>query len=731
MPVKRVVKFFEELKRRNVFRVGIAYVVAAWLVIQVVETIFPAFGFGDAAVRTAVIVLAIGFPLSLILSWVYELTPEGLKLDKDIDRSGPALPRAGRKLDRAIIVALALALGYFAIDKFVIDPARDAAREERVTERARTEGFIDSFGQNSLAVLPFVNMSNDADNEYFSDGVAEEVLNLLAKIPDLRVISRSSSFSFRGKDIDIPTIAEQLNVALVLEGSVRRYGNQVRITAQLIEARSDTHLWSETYQRELVDIFAIQDEISAAIVESLRDKIDLGVEESPRTTATADTEAHDAYLRGRYLLAQREIDGAAHEFEKAIALEPDYSLAHAQLAIAYWLQGLDTKAPVHVEKAMALDPTIAEAHAAAGVLSWNGEDFQGALRHLEKAIQINPSYADAYTWMANILEFSLGRYAEAYAMRKKVVQLDPLSLPGRVNHVVTLITTGRLTEADRELEKLASLAPAEYAAHRGLRLSQGGHWAEFALGLLDALLIRPDSGRFRFALGYQLAVIGLEEEALAGREDAAPDLLRLLGKPRQAVTAAEASLAEDPVSLGNRTEVGLALASAGEFARAQPYLEESWQEYGSKIVHVGFSADHAAALTAVRRAAGQEDNVADLLAAIRDHVRRCEEAGIATSEVESPDYEDGLAGFLAGDDRRGLALIARAVEDGYFISPGEAYLQSLYEHPDFAAVREMQETRQARERERFLAIVCAGNPYAAVWQPAAGTCERFAAEDGN
>jgi TolB-like protein/Tfp pilus assembly protein PilF len=725
-----MVQFFEELKRRNVIRVGIAYVVTSWLVVQVVETIFPAFGFGDAAIRTAVVVLAIGFPLVLIFAWLFQLTPEGLKLDKDIDRSQPVPHHTGRKLDRAIIVVLAIALGYFAIDKFVIDPARDAAREVEIAERAQTEAIIGSFGDNSLAVLPFVNMSNDVENEYFSDGVAEEVLNLLAKIPDLRVISRSSSFSFRGKDIDIPSIAEQLNVALVLEGSVRRYGDQVRITAQLIEARSDRHLWSETYERELVDVFAIQDEISAAIVESLKDTINLQVDEAPRTTAV-NTEAHDAYLRGQYLLALRNVTGAAREFEKAISLDPDYALAHAQLAIAYQLRGFDSRAPAHVEKAMTLDPSVAEAHAAAGLLSGSEDDFQGALRHFEKALQINPSYADVYTWMANMLEFQLGRYAEADAMREKALRLDPLSLPGRVNYVITLIETDRLTEADRELEKLASLAPDNYAAHRGLLLSQGGNWADFALGLSDALQISPYNGRFRFALAYSLAIIGLEDEALAVREETDPDLLRFLGKPRQAAAAAQESLAEDPISRGDHAEVGLVLASAGEFARARPHLEASWQGYGGRIVGFGFGVDHVAALIAVRRAAGEADNVADLLEAIRDNVRRYREAGIVTSETTSPDYEDGLASYLAGDEPRGLALIARAVEDGYFIPPREAYLQSLYAHPDFAPIREMQEARQARERERFLAVVCSDNPYAAVWQPAEGTCERFAAEDGD
>ena len=476
---------------------------------------------------------------------------------------------------------LALALGYFAFDKFVIDPARDAAREALVTERARTEAVIGSFGDNSLAVLPFVNMSDDIENEYFSDGVAEEVLNLLAKIPDLRVISRSSSFSFRGKDIDIPSIAEQLNAALVLEGSVRRYGNQVRITAQLIEARSDTHLWSETYERELEDVFAIQDEISAAIVESLRDTINLEVDQAPRTTAVENTEAHDAYLRGQYLLAQREVSGAVREFEQAISLDPDYALAHAQLAIAYQLGYLDisfteavAKAARHTERAMVLDPTIAEAHAAAGLLSSDEGDLEGALRQFEKAIQINPSYVDVYTWMANILGGDLGRYAEAFALREKAVQLDPLSIPARFNYVDQLIRRGRLAEADRELEKLASLAPGLRAFLRGLRLSQGGNWANGALGLLDALRIAPDLPHTRYVLATLFAFSGLEKEALAIQGEAAPDLLSLLGEPGRALAAAEAELAEDPADPGKSVAVGLALAVAGDYARARPYLEE-------------------------------------------------------------------------------------------------------------------------------------------------------------
>jgi TolB-like protein len=256
---------YQELKRRNVIRVAIAYLAASWLLIEAAETIFPLYGFGDAPARIVVTVLAIGFPLFLVFSWVFEITPEGLKKEKDIDRAASVTHKTGKKLDRVIIVLLALALGYFAVDKFVLDPARDVELVEETAQQARSEALVESYGDKSIAVLPFVNMSADPEQDYFSDGISEELLNLLAQIPDLRVISRSSSFSFKGKDIAVPEVAQQLHVAYVLEGSVRKAGDRVRITAQLIEARSDTHLWSQTYDRTLDNIFAVQDEIAAAI----------------------------------------------------------------------------------------------------------------------------------------------------------------------------------------------------------------------------------------------------------------------------------------------------------------------------------------------------------------------------------------------------------------------------------------------------------------------------------
>ena len=222
--------------------------VTAWLGIQVAETIFPAFGFGDAAIRLVVIVFAIGLIPALVVSWVFEITPEGLKKEKDIDRTTSITNKTGKQLDRIIMVVLALALGYFAIDKFALSPQRQAEELATATKEAhkegRSEALVESYGDKSIAVLPFVNMSSDEEQEYFSDGISEELLNLLTKIPELRVISRSSAFSYKGKDIKLTEIAKELNVAHILEGSVRKAGKLVRITVQLIEARSDTHLWS-------------------------------------------------------------------------------------------------------------------------------------------------------------------------------------------------------------------------------------------------------------------------------------------------------------------------------------------------------------------------------------------------------------------------------------------------------------------------------------------------------
>ncbi len=730
--------FLNELKRRNVLRVGVAYVVGSWLLIQVAETIFPLFGFGDTPARLVVIVLAIAFIPSMVLSWVFEITPEGLKRDADVDREQSITHVTGKKLDRIILVVLALALGYFAFDKFVLDPAKDQTKIETARQEGRTEAFVQSYGDKSIAVLPFVNMSDDAGNEYFSDGISEELLNLLSKIPEMRVISRSSAFSFKGKDIDIPTIATQLNVAYILEGSVRKAGNQVRITAQLIEARSDTHLWSETYDRELVQIFKVQDEISVAIIAALKERLGLEFEAVSLEIAAVNTEAHDAYLRGRHLIVQRTkatVEGAVKEFEKAIALDPDYALAHAELAMATLLSSIYgdltdpeaiSKATPHIERSLALDPNLAQAHAAKGFLFRRQREYEEALTHFERATQINPNYSMVHTWMALLLG-ELGRYKEANPIFESALRLDPVSMVAIINLVASLTRQNRLDDAERELEKLASIAPAWYARYQGLLTSVGGKWANELLGILDFLQINPEGGTF---LSWLLAVLGLEKEVLADSENLSPYELIVLGKPRDAVTTAEARLSENPASIRARCDLGLALAAAGDYIRARPLLEEARRKSSGRVTYDGlFRIDEAAALIAISRDAGEETGVSELLVAIRDNVRRYHEADWTGTLLElNADFDEGLAAFLAGEREKGLALIAKAAEEGYFILPKVAYLQTLYNDPGFIPILANQEARQARERKIFLDIVCTDNPYVDVWQPAEGTCERYAAE---
>ncbi len=258
---------FAELKRRNVIRVATAYVVSAWVIVQVAETTFPFFGFSDTAIRNVIIILAIGFLPAVILSWIFQFTPEGIRRDTGEHRTAP---QTTRLLDRVIIVALVLGISYFAFDKFVLAPERAAEREAEVARETEIRVRTGFYGDRSIAVIPFDNLSSDPEQQYLADGIAEEVLNLLARIRKLRVISRSSAFAFRDENLEIPEIAERLNVAHILEGSVRKAGNRVRVTVQLIEARSDTHLWSNTYERELDDVFQIQDDIAADVVANLQ-----------------------------------------------------------------------------------------------------------------------------------------------------------------------------------------------------------------------------------------------------------------------------------------------------------------------------------------------------------------------------------------------------------------------------------------------------------------------------
>jgi len=352
-----VMSFIDDLRRRQVLRTAAAYVAVAWLLIQVVETTFPAFGFGEEAVRLVIIVAVLGFIPAVVTSWVFRLTPDGLQKDSGTSMADAA---ASRNIDRAIIVLLALGIIFFAVDKFIFDPQRDS----ELAAQARSDALVESYGDKSIAVMAFADMSPNSDSEYFSDGIAEEMINLLAKIPELRVISRSSAFAFKDRNESITDIAEELNVSHVLEGSVRRDGDRIRVTAQLIDARSDAHLYSDKFDRTADDIFATQDEIAARVVEELKVHL-TGAMPHARPT---DPEAYALLLRARYLKRQMTtttFDQAEQLLLQSLELDPGYLGAIHELIRTYIgyaeggsrpLDDMRAKIRTLVARAMEIDP---------------------------------------------------------------------------------------------------------------------------------------------------------------------------------------------------------------------------------------------------------------------------------------------------------------------------------------------------------------------------------------
>ncbi len=457
--------FIEELKRRNVVRVGAAYVVIAWLAAQVAELALDSFEAPVWVMKVLLLALALGLPITLFFAWIFELTPEGLKKEKDIDRSRPIRQQAGRKLDFAIIGLLVLALGYYVVDKHVLTAGRDAAVSDAPTQSASSRATDTT--DVSIAVLPFVNMSSNKEQEYFSDGLSEELLNLLARIPELRVIARTSSFSYKGKDAKISEISRELNVANVLEGSVRSDGEEIRVTAQLIRAEDSSHLWSRTYDRTLEDIFAIQDEIAAAVVAELKVSL-LG---HIPTAREMNPEIYPLYLQARELSRRSTAEGHEQSIElyrQVLAIAPDLPAAWAGLAENYI--SLANKALMPAEegyqkameaagKALTLDQDYAPALASLGWLSMvYGNDLQGAARYLERALALDPTNPQIIR-PAAILLMNLVRQEEAIGLLEYAVARDPVSSALHSNLALNYFSAGRPADAVAAYEVALRLSP--------------------------------------------------------------------------------------------------------------------------------------------------------------------------------------------------------------------------------------------------------------------------------
>lgn len=517
-------KLFSELRRRNVFRMAALYCVAAWLIMQVAGVLIDLAKLPDWTGTTTLWILAVGFPIALVVSWFYELTPDGVSLERDKEPGVSIASVTGRRLDLIVISLLCAAVILFAYDKWW------------------THEPID----NSIAVMPFENMSADQEQEFFSDGISEEILNLLAQIPDLRVISRTSAFSFRDKEISVSEIGRTLNVSHILEGSVRKSGDRIRISAQLIRADNGFHIWSDSFDRSLNDVFAVQYEIANLIGRALKSELALDdpvlkasshLPDDAITTElrregvsvrgqTESSEAHIAYLKGRYHLNKRSPDGlrnAKLQFETAIELDPEYALAYSGLADSYMLLAGYGHMPAlaarenqrkAVYKAIELDDRLAEVHASLGTLyvedDWN---WDAAAKEFLRAIEINPNYAQALQWYGNLLAMIAD--PTHLSVMERAHAADPVSLRVNVDYGLAYYYDAQYEKAVKQLQNAIELDPSFLPAYSalGLVLLETGSFDE----AIEAIA-KGSRGNLSVWLGYAHARAGNDSEARATLE---------------------------------------------------------------------------------------------------------------------------------------------------------------------------------------------------------------------
>jgi len=486
--------FFSELKRRNVIRAAGLYLVGAWLLVQVASTVLPMFGAPDWLPRSIVILLVIGFVPALIFSWAFELTPQGLKRDEDVPPEQSIGPQTGRRMDRMIIVVLVLALAYFAVDKFVLNP-----RREKSAPRMSSSGTNGTPNEKSVAVLAFANLSDDKGSEYFSDGISEELLTVLQKIPGLHVAARTSAFSFKGQNATAQEIGQKLGVAHLVEGSVRKAGDMVRIAARLTQATTGEEQWSENYTRNLKDVFAVQTELAQTIVEQLRGQLTDGAA-NPTTKAeiqaevraaekggTKNVEAHEAYLQGRFFLnrhSEKETDQARAAFERAVELDPKFALAWSGLAQThvwdcnYATQGGQkgfnehlTAARDAVERAFALEPDLPDALFPRAMIQTNFDyDWKGAAETLRQALALAPQ-DPALLMEAGNLAGARGETKQGLDLFRRAVALDPVNAQARGFLASSLSVLGHQEEERAEYTRVIELNPSAPNCQAGIGLT--------------------------------------------------------------------------------------------------------------------------------------------------------------------------------------------------------------------------------------------------------------------
>ncbi|HMB61362.1 MAG TPA: hypothetical protein VKN35_15725 [Xanthomonadales bacterium] len=675
--------FFEELKRRNVVRVGVVYLVIAWILAQVADLMLENFEAPGWVIKAILLVLIIGFPISLVFAWAFELTPEGLKKERDVDRSQSITHKTGRRLDFAIIGILLIAVAFLLFDRF-----GDSAPEKGSEPFSKTAA-LEQMGDDgkraltpfrkSIAVLPFVNMSDDASNEYFSDGISEEILNALAKVKELKVAGRTSSFAFKGENQDLRQIGETLGVEHILEGSVRKAGDRLRITAQLIQVNDGFHLWSESYDRELDDVFAIQDEISQAILSELKTTL-LGDEQIASTQT--QTGAYENYLLARQRIYDRTESSllmAEDLLSKAIETDPEYAPAYAQLGIATMLLSDENYGSIPnseagaralplIERALELDPQLAEAMAARGLYATVFElDLPKGVEWLEKAVATNPNLTIASVWLALTLE-TMGDTQGAIRIYEAAHERDPFHPVTQNNLVVDYTITGQNERALALLERAREVqgtTPEIQKSEADIRVNQG----ELAIAITEAEAAHkanPQNGPLMLTLGFSYLVALDPERALTVNTPRVQILaLHQMGRTE------EASILGFEQAAAGRVwpEFFQVLAENGQSSELVEFVESRWASLDDyEAIYPPNEANGAFMMAFIAQAYGQsgdESKFNDAMTRLEDGLNHQLRQGANNPFFH---FTRGFHSMLAGDRESAVDYLETAFSKGFGFS---------------------------------------------------------------
>ena len=501
--------FFAELKRRNVYKVAVAYAVLAWLLIQIASQVFPFFEIPNWAVRFVVLAIIIGFPIALILAWAFELTPEGVKRTEVADAAHER--SRGAVWIYVVAIGAALSVGLFVLGHYMAPN--------------KQSGLAELPGK-SLAVLPFANLSGNPENAYFAAGIQDEIITRLAKIGQLKVVSCLTTQRFKSAPDDLPAIARQLGVANVLQGSVQRTADAVRVNVQLVKAETDTHLWADTFDRKLTDVFQIESDIAKTIAEKLQAKLTGSEERAISVKPTANVEAHQLYLKGRYIWNRRTAENlkkALNYFEEAAQKDPDYALAYVGIADACGLfpvygagapQEYLPRAKGAAEKALALDDSLAEAHASMGLVHYCYFNGMESAKEFERAIELNPNYATAHHWYGRLTLVMLGQLDRAMAETKRAYELDPVSSIIHSDLGGVNVAARRYDEAIRQLRGTVEIDPDFFWAYRwlGMALELKGDTQAAIAEYKKAFELNDDPAGLAF-IAHAEAAMGHQDEA--------------------------------------------------------------------------------------------------------------------------------------------------------------------------------------------------------------------------